>query len=380
MNNTGPWAEASTLVVQVTKYYTFGGRRACPECNRRVAMRQGGVVYYLHADHLGSTNLVTDHAARITARQRYFPYGEVRWREGTLPTDFAFTGQRVEAGLGLLDYRARFYAPVLGRFVSADTLVPNPGNPQDLNRYAYVRNNPLRYADPSGHWLFEETPNDPYFIGPGLYEAQRRQDFITPHEPTIGEVILVLATPYASAATVATASVATTAEAATFVMNGTLATVGYTGGVALTNWARGKPTWEGWSFEDAMASFFTGGATGFIPGKGFWAGFGRGATQAGSSYVLGQGLKGEPLSAGGTAASTFFGGLGGGVGDELAIRAERWLQVYPATAAAAGKVGAVIGPTADAFQSTLKDMVIKSLQNPAPTPPWTWPTTPYTLP
>ena len=156
MNNTGPWAEASTLVVQVTKYYTFGGRRACPECNRRVAMRQGGVVYYLHADHLGSTNLVTDHAARITARQRYFPYGEVRWREGTLPTDFAFTGQRVEAGLGLLDYRARFYAPVLGRFVSADTLVPNPGNPQDLNRYAYVRNNPLRYTDPTGHYILLE--------------------------------------------------------------------------------------------------------------------------------------------------------------------------------------------------------------------------------
>ncbi|MBC7251753.1 MAG: RHS repeat-associated core domain-containing protein, partial [Anaerolineae bacterium] len=109
------------------------------------------MVCYLHADHLGSTSLVTDHASRITARQRYYPYGEVRWREGTLPTDFTFTGQRVEAGLGLLDYRARFYNPVLGRFVSADTVVPNPGNPQDLNRYAYVRNNPLRYTDPSGY-------------------------------------------------------------------------------------------------------------------------------------------------------------------------------------------------------------------------------------
>ena len=50
---------------------------------------------------------------------------------------------------------------MLGRFVSADTLVPNPGNPQDLNRYAYVRNNPLRYTDPSGHWIFEDAPDDP---------------------------------------------------------------------------------------------------------------------------------------------------------------------------------------------------------------------------
>ena len=40
---------------------------------------------------------------------------------------------------------------MLGRFVSADTLVPEAGNPQDLNRYAYVRNNPLIYTDPSGH-------------------------------------------------------------------------------------------------------------------------------------------------------------------------------------------------------------------------------------
>jgi len=48
-------------------------------------------------------------------------------------------------------YGARYYDPTLGRFVQADTIVPNPANPQDLNRYSYVRNNPLRYRDPSGH-------------------------------------------------------------------------------------------------------------------------------------------------------------------------------------------------------------------------------------
>ena len=57
-----------------------------------------------------------------------------------------------EAGLGLYDYKARFYDAALGRFISADTVVPNPGNPQDLNRYAYAANNPLRYVDPTGHW------------------------------------------------------------------------------------------------------------------------------------------------------------------------------------------------------------------------------------
>ncbi|MCC6299154.1 MAG: hypothetical protein IT314_07640 [Anaerolineales bacterium] len=39
----------------------------------------------------------------------------------------------------------------MGRFLSADSLVPNPFNPQDLNRMSYVRNNPVRYTDPSGH-------------------------------------------------------------------------------------------------------------------------------------------------------------------------------------------------------------------------------------
>jgi RHS repeat-associated protein len=54
-------------------------------------------------------------------------------------------------GTGLMYYKARYYYPALGRFVSADTIVPEPGNPQSLNRYAYVKNNPLRYVDPSGH-------------------------------------------------------------------------------------------------------------------------------------------------------------------------------------------------------------------------------------
>jgi RHS repeat-associated protein len=65
--------------------------------------------------------------------------------------DRRFTGQRWEQGLGLYDYRARFYDPALGRFLQPDPIVPEPGNPQALNRYAYVYNNPLRYVDGSGH-------------------------------------------------------------------------------------------------------------------------------------------------------------------------------------------------------------------------------------
>jgi len=72
---------------------------------------------------------------------------------------------------GLYDYRARYYDPVLGRFISADTVVPEPGNPQALNRYAYVYNNPVRYTDPSGHWL--ETAWDIANIAWDIYEVRR---------------------------------------------------------------------------------------------------------------------------------------------------------------------------------------------------------------
>jgi RHS repeat-associated protein len=134
--------EADTRVAAVTKYYYFGGRR--------VAMRGPDGVYYLHADHLGSTSLTTDDSGEVVARQLYHPFGTVRWSEGTLPTDFGFTGQRHD-GTGLVFMHARYYHPSLGRFISADTIVPGAANPQAFNRYSWVFNNPLVYVDPSGH-------------------------------------------------------------------------------------------------------------------------------------------------------------------------------------------------------------------------------------
>jgi len=94
--------------------------------------------------------------------QRYYPFGETRLTTGTIFTDKLFTGQRDMAGLGIYHYGARFYSPKLGRFLSADTIVPNFANPQDFNRYSYVRNNPLRYTDPSGN-IPIDCYNDPSY-------------------------------------------------------------------------------------------------------------------------------------------------------------------------------------------------------------------------
>lgn len=97
-----------------------------------------------------SANVVTDASGLTVGEQRYYPFGETRWTTGTIYTDKLFTGQR-DTGLGIYDFNARMYDPKLGRFLSADTIVQSYANPQSLNRFAYVLNNPLRYTDPTGH-------------------------------------------------------------------------------------------------------------------------------------------------------------------------------------------------------------------------------------
>jgi len=106
-------------------------------------------VFY-HGDHLGSTTVMTNVAGAVLSRVVYKPYGSSLEEQGDTP-EFGFTGQRFEAALGVYDYGARFYDPELARFLSADALVPEPGDPQSHNRYAYVRNNPITRVDPSGN-------------------------------------------------------------------------------------------------------------------------------------------------------------------------------------------------------------------------------------
>ncbi len=127
----------------VRKYYSLGGQR--------VAVRTDGALNYLLGDHLGSTSVSTDAAGAPSGELRYLPFGGTRYAAGVTPTSFRFTGQREDATLGLYFFNARYYDPWLGRFIQADGLVPNPGDPQSLNRYAYALNNPLRYTDPTGH-------------------------------------------------------------------------------------------------------------------------------------------------------------------------------------------------------------------------------------
>ena len=191
----------------VTKYYYLGGQRIAMRVQGDPDPAKNGI-FYLHADHpslrsgqaLGSASLTTNQSGAVVAQQRYYPYGEVRWSSGTMPTDRTFTGQQILPSTGgLMYYGARFYSPAIGRFLSADTIVPSPGNPQDWNRYAYARNDPLKYTDPSGHWTEEqleeylgENWRDTYFGQEGAFEGREELLEFLLSDNTTSECVLDL--------------------------------------------------------------------------------------------------------------------------------------------------------------------------------------------
>ena len=112
-------------------------------------MRANNANYSLISDQVSSTVMVVDASGNVVAQSLYYPFGEERYTSGSLPTDKTFTSQRSE-DFGLLDYNARYYSAALGSFVSPDTLVPQPSNMLDWNRYDYMHGNPVRLNDPSG--------------------------------------------------------------------------------------------------------------------------------------------------------------------------------------------------------------------------------------
>ena len=107
-------------------------------CGQRVAMQDSSNnTFYLLGDHLGSQAITANSSGTQVAEVRYKAWGENRHSNGTTPTSYHFTGQREESGLGagVYFYGPRWYDPALGRFAQADTIVPEPGNPQSLHRY-----------------------------------------------------------------------------------------------------------------------------------------------------------------------------------------------------------------------------------------------------
>jgi RHS repeat-associated protein len=137
--------------------------------------------YYYHADHLGSTSVVTDHNGEVYERLEYTPYGET-WLDETsgdtyFDTPYRFSAKEKDEETGLYYYGARYLDPKYSRWISADPALgeylpqapvndeakkhnrslPGGGgiyNTINLNLYHYAGNNPIKYTDPDGKFVF----------------------------------------------------------------------------------------------------------------------------------------------------------------------------------------------------------------------------------
>ncbi len=172
----GPLARKSSLT-GFTNTYVAG--------DRVIASKSGGARTWMHHDRNGSVRVVSDAGGQVVGRMNYGAFGEVRLAPGQSNRVAKFDGVDIDGGTGLQYMGARFYDPVLNRFMSPDAIVPDALNTQAMNRYAYNYNNPLAYTDPSGH--------GPYGVGSSYYGAPPPAagfDFSVNNFPGLGNTLL----------------------------------------------------------------------------------------------------------------------------------------------------------------------------------------------
>ncbi len=139
------------------KHYLYAGPHLVGVNN--VVNGGSPTISYFHTDHLGSVDTIADETGGVVQRLSYDAWGQRRNPDGTDATSITaltprgYTRHEHDEKVSLINMNAREYDPLLGRFLTPDTIVQFPYSSQGLNRYAYVHNNPLSFTDPSGQGL-----------------------------------------------------------------------------------------------------------------------------------------------------------------------------------------------------------------------------------
>jgi len=140
-----------------TLFHVFaGGNQVCTFETSSVLF--GGTVttnvgYYYHQDNLNSSSALSGSSGSQQEVNVYYPFGrqQVASPQASFKVSRQFTGQVKDDETGLYYLNSRYYDEYLARFIQADTILPDIGNPQSYNRYSYCHNDPLCYTDPNGH-------------------------------------------------------------------------------------------------------------------------------------------------------------------------------------------------------------------------------------
>ena len=112
----------------------------------------GETITFFHNDASGTPMLATDASGALLWKETYRPYGErLNNQPASGNNQLWFGGKPHDANTGLTYMGARYYDPMLGRFVGIDPADFDPGNIHSFNRYAYANNNPYMFVDPDGH-------------------------------------------------------------------------------------------------------------------------------------------------------------------------------------------------------------------------------------
>jgi RHS repeat-associated protein len=146
-----PLAETDSSGNTLNEYVFFGGAR--------VARRDSsGNVYYYFQDYLGTTETLSNSSGALCYDADFLPFGYEKPYVASCGQNYKFTGLERDGETGLDHTLNRKYDSSLGRWLTPDRKGGNALNPQSLNRYAYVMNNPTNFTDPLG--LFMSTQNN----------------------------------------------------------------------------------------------------------------------------------------------------------------------------------------------------------------------------
>lgn len=205
------YSVTSSGTTRKRSYFYFG--------NLLVATRDDGppVAWrYYSSDHLGTPRVVTSSTGSVLETHTYRPFGEeVGGTFGLQPLKFAAMERDLASGN---DYNhARYQSSTLGRFLSPDVLGGKPEDPQTWNRYAYARNNPLKFVDPDGKAfdIFIDVVSIGYDIFDIGRSVARGESISGTQVLALGADVVGAAVPFVTGAGAAVRAAARSGEAAT---------------------------------------------------------------------------------------------------------------------------------------------------------------------
>jgi len=135
MGSTKKWSAAVAIVL----------------CSIASSIAAAGTITYYHNDLLGSPVAATNAAGQVIWRESYRPYGErIKNEAGSAENKVWYTSRRQDGETGLVYMGARYYDPIVGRFMGVDPKAFDESNIHSFNRYTYANNNPYKYTDPDG--------------------------------------------------------------------------------------------------------------------------------------------------------------------------------------------------------------------------------------